>query len=67
MSTALLCLDLFLVLTAFLILRRLFYGTKTFSAPLPPGPAGLPLIGNLLDMPSDSDWLTFAKWGELYG
>ncbi len=33
----------------------------------PPGPRGLPLIGNLLDMPSQKEWLTFAKWGEKYG
>ncbi|KAK0479598.1 cytochrome P450 [Armillaria novae-zelandiae] len=37
------------------------------TAPSPPGPRGLPLIGNLLDMPSEKEWLTFAKWGEKYG
>ncbi|GLB33469.1 putative cytochrome p450 [Lyophyllum shimeji] len=34
---------------------------------LPPGPKGLPLIGNVLDMPSEKQWLTFAKWGEQWG
>ncbi|KAK0194305.1 cytochrome P450 [Armillaria mellea] len=34
---------------------------------LPPGPKELPLIGNLLDMPAEKEWLTFAKWGERYG
>ncbi|GLB39728.1 putative cytochrome p450 [Lyophyllum shimeji] len=34
---------------------------------LPPGPKGLPLIGNVLDMPSEQQWLTFAKWGEQWG
>ncbi|KAH9482477.1 Cytochrome P450 monooxygenase 208 [Psilocybe cubensis] len=34
---------------------------------LPPGPKGLPLVGNILDMPSDKEWLTFAQWGETWG
>jgi uncharacterized protein (TIGR03382 family) len=37
--------------------------------PLPPGPRGYPLVGNLFDMPplQTQNWLTFAKWGEIYG
>lgn len=35
--------------------------------PLPPGPKGLPIVGNLADMPSSEEWKTFAKWGETYG
>ncbi|PBK94407.1 cytochrome P450 [Armillaria gallica] len=27
---------------------------------------GLPVIGNLFDMPTEKEWLTFAKWGEKY-
>ncbi|PPQ65600.1 hypothetical protein CVT26_000549 [Gymnopilus dilepis] len=34
---------------------------------LPPGPRGLPLVGNILDMPSEKEWLTFARWGETWG
>lgn len=37
------------------------------QAPLPPGPRGLPLVGNLLDMPAEQEWLTFARWGEQWG
>ncbi|EMD33935.1 hypothetical protein CERSUDRAFT_107728 [Gelatoporia subvermispora B] len=35
--------------------------------PLPPGPKGWPLIGNMLDMPQDKPWETYAKWGKTYG
>jgi hypothetical protein len=31
--------------------------------PYPPGPKGLPLIGNIQDIPSSQEWLTYAKWG----
>jgi hypothetical protein len=34
---------------------------------LPPGPRGLPLVGNVLDMPTSQEWKTFARWGEIYG
>lgn len=34
---------------------------------LPPGPPGLPLIGNFRDMPRGHPWITYAKWAEKYG
>ncbi|GJE96382.1 cytochrome P450 [Phanerochaete sordida] len=32
----------------------------------PPGPPGLPLLGNLLDMPDNPSWTTYIRWGEKY-
>lgn len=58
-------LDFCLASLALFILVRLFSSKQ--PAPLPPGPRGLPLLGNVLDMPSAQEWLTFAKWGETWG
>ena len=38
-----------------------------FSLPLPPGPKGLPVIGNVLDMQYPEMWEAARKWGEKYG
>lgn len=37
------------------------------ALPLPPGPRGYPLIGNLLTMPSVTPWKTFREWQNLHG
>ncbi|KAK0469622.1 cytochrome P450 [Desarmillaria tabescens] len=34
---------------------------------LPPGPKGLPLIGNLWDVPVEYPWLTYTQWASTYG
>jgi len=35
--------------------------------PYPPGPPGLPLLGNVFDMPKQGTWLTFRDWARQYG
>ncbi|KAJ7665191.1 cytochrome P450 [Mycena polygramma] len=35
--------------------------------PLPPGPKGLPIVGNLADFPQTQAWVTFAEWAREYG
>lgn len=43
------------------------FATKRSRYPLPPGPQGLPFLGNALQMPTSHEWLTFAAWGKAFG
>ncbi|KAA1474623.1 cytochrome P450 [Dentipellis sp. KUC8613] len=62
---ALTLLDAGLIVVFLALVRRLL--KPRGSAPLPPGPKGYPVIGNLLDMPQSKEWLVFASWAEKYG
>lgn len=33
----------------------------------PPGPRGLPILGNLFDIPRRAPWETYTRWGKQYG
>lgn len=66
MATALTFLDILLVLVGLYLVKQLLLARK-HGLPLPPGPKGLPLIGNVRDMPSTHEWITFAQWRDQYG
>ncbi len=66
MWTSFATLDIAIVLAGLAFILRVFRRNSR-NAPCPPGPKGLPVIGNLFDMPTEREWLTFAKWGEKYG
>ncbi|KAF9222063.1 cytochrome P450 [Gyrodon lividus] len=58
-------LDLCLATVGLYLVKQVM--SKKNPAPFPPGPKGLPFIGNLADMPSVKPWLTFTEWGQKYG
>ncbi|KAK7462288.1 hypothetical protein VKT23_007888 [Stygiomarasmius scandens] len=53
--------------TAICILALFYLRKKNPDARYPPGPRGIPILGNLFQLNPKASWRTFAKWGELYG
>lgn len=55
------------------IIGSVFYGSWRYvirrrtALPHPPGPKGLPLVGNLFDIPKKHEWLTYKKYTDQYG
>lgn len=50
------------------LIKSIFFTTSQIRpGPLPPGPKPLPLIGNLLDLPQEQEWVHWTKYAKLYG
>ncbi|KAL1945441.1 hypothetical protein VTO73DRAFT_2292 [Trametes versicolor] len=64
LNTVALC---FVASLAVVIALRGIWLRKASKNPLPPGPRGLPLLGNLFDMPRHSAWLRFSEWSKEFG
>jgi hypothetical protein len=65
---ALLSATAFLLLS-YLIATKLLFPQKGKKLPLPPGPKGLPLVGNIADLPPKGglEWQHWLKHKDLYG
>lgn len=49
-------------------LSRLKYRRRNpRGLPPPPGPKGLPVIGNIFDMPKSEEWVTITDWRKKFG
>ncbi|KAF5372144.1 hypothetical protein D9758_005118 [Tetrapyrgos nigripes] len=68
MTTLRSCTNLLLVggVLSFTFLYATLRKKRNNSLPLPPGPKKLPLIGNLLDFPTNFEWETYARWSKEY-
>ena len=62
-------LDVLLPFAAFLLAAFSYalLHVRSRGLPYPPGPKRIPIIGNLIDMPSKEAWVTYKKWSAQYG
>ncbi|THU91684.1 cytochrome P450 [Dendrothele bispora CBS 962.96] len=50
-----------------LLFPVVYYFRRARTGRYPPGPRGIPVLGNLFQLDNVKSWHTFTKWKELYG
>jgi hypothetical protein len=55
------------ILTLLFGLAWFVWNASKKPLPYPPGPKRLPIVGNLINMPSREEWITYKKWSEKSG
>ncbi|KAI9459790.1 cytochrome P450 [Boletus coccyginus] len=62
------CILTFACVAVLCIGQRYYNDAKCRSSlPLPPGPPGLPWIGNVFGINANAPWLTYRNWANTYG
>ena len=65
--SAILVISCVVVLSTILCQRWISHYRRRKGLPYPPGPKRLPLLGNVLDMPTSGVWDKAMEWGKTYG
>ena len=57
----------FILLVGLYIRRLVDWKARTKGLSLPPGPRGLPVLGNMLDVPNSKPWIWYKQLSDKYG
>ncbi|THU89650.1 cytochrome P450 [Dendrothele bispora CBS 962.96] len=55
-----------ILLVTFIVTLR-YVSSRNKSTRLPPGPRGLPILGNVFQLDTERPWVTYGKWKKRYG
>ena len=55
-----------LTLLVLLFFLPFLYLLRRQSSTRPPGPKGLPFLGNIFDIPNENGWSVYAEWSRRF-